>query len=105
MTTLRPVDHHTRQQLNEHLSAIEIAFGADLLTVISPILPGLENVAKNAVELFKTRLSRVAVILDTSGGIVEVVERMVHMLRHHYGEVYIVVPDHAMSAGTVFAMA
>jgi hypothetical protein len=104
MATLRPVDHHTRQQLNEHLASIEKAFSADLLTVISPILPGLENVAKNAVELFKTRLPRVAVILDTSGGIVEVVERMVHMLRHHYDEVYIVVPDHAMSAGTVFAM-
>lgn len=104
MATLRPVDHHTRQQLNEHLAAIEKAFGADLLTVISPMLPGLENVVKNAVELFKTRSSRVALILDTSGGIVEVVERMVHMLRHHYNEVYVVVPDHAMSAGTVFAM-
>jgi hypothetical protein len=104
MTTLRPVDHHTRQQLNEHVAIIEKAFTADVLTIISAILPGLENVVKNAVEQFKPRQSRIAVVLDTSGGIVEVVERMVHVLRHQYDEVYIVVPDHAMSAGTVFAM-
>ena len=32
------------------------------------------------------------------------VERMVNTIRHHYAEVYFVVPDRAMSAGTIFAM-
>jgi hypothetical protein len=100
MTPLRPVDHHTRQQLNEHLASIERALDADLLTIITPILSGL----KNAVEMFKERRARISVILETPGGIVEVVERMVHVIRHHYLEVYFVVPDHAMSAGTVFVM-
>jgi Serine dehydrogenase proteinase len=105
MATLRPVDHHTRQQLNEHLGSIENAFDADVLTIISPILSGLEIVVKSAVEMFKQRRGRILVVLETPGGIVEVIERMVHVIRHHYGEVYFVVPDHAMSAGTVFAMA
>ena len=104
MTPLRPVDHHTRQQLNEHLASIEGALDADVLTIITPILSGLENAVKNAVEMFKDRRGRMSVILETPGGIVEVVERMVHVIRHHYGEVYFVVPDHAMSAGTVFVM-
>ena len=104
-TTLRPVDHHTQQQLNEHLAAIETCLDAEVLTIISPILSGLENVVKQAVEMSKTRKPRVVVILETPGGIVEVIERMVHIIRHHHQEVYFVVPDHAMSAGTVFAMA
>ena len=104
MTTLRPVDHHTRQQLNEHLEAIESALDADVLTIISPILSGLEIAVKSAVEMFKDRRVRILVTLETPGGIVEVIERMVHVIRHHYSEVYFVIPDHAMSAGTVFAM-
>jgi membrane-bound ClpP family serine protease len=73
MASLRPVDHHTRQQLNEHVAAVEKAFAADVLTIIGPVLPGLENLVKNAVELFKPRQSRIAVILDTPGGVVETV--------------------------------
>lgn len=104
MATLRPVDHHTRLQLNEHLTSIEAALDADVLTIITPILSGLEDAVKNAVEMSKDRRARISVIIETPGGIVEVVERMVHVIRHHYGEVYFVIPNHAMSAGTVFAM-
>ena len=86
------------------MASIEGALDADVLTIITPILSGLENAVKNAVEMFKDRRARMSVILETPGGIVEVVERMVHVIRHHYDEVYFVVPDHAMSAGTVFVM-
>jgi len=61
-------------------------------------------VVTKSVEMFKDRRARMAMILETPGGIVEVVERMVHVIRYHYGEVHFVVPDHAMSAGTVFVM-
>jgi hypothetical protein len=43
-------------------------------------------------------------VLDTPGGVVEIVERMVDLIRHHYREVTFVIPDRAMSAGTVLAM-
>jgi len=59
MATLRPVDHHTRLQLNEHLASIETALDADVLTIITPILSGLENAVKNAVEMFKDRRARI----------------------------------------------
>ena len=42
-------------------------------------------------------------MLDTAGGIIEVVERMVNTIRHHYGDVTMIIPNLAMSAGTVFA--
>ena len=102
---LRPIDRHTRAQLNMYLGKIEEILGADGLTIFSPILPNLENIVKRAVEFFKEPKSRIVVILDTPGGIVEVVERIVGVIRHHYDEVDFLVPDRAMSAGTVFVMA
>ena len=105
MAELRPVDHHTRVQLNEYLGKLECVLGADVLTIYSRIFPGLENIIKTAVELFQDRKPRMAIVLDTLGGIVEVVERIVSVIRHHYDEVDFLIPDKAMSAGTVFVMA
>lgn len=105
MATLRPVDHHTRDQLNAYLVKIEEVLEADLLTIYGPIMYGLEDRVKTAVELFQCRRNRIAVILHTLGGVVEVVERIVSIIRHHYDEVDFLIPDRAMSAGTVFVMA
>jgi hypothetical protein len=102
---LRPVDRHTRNQLNTYLGKIEEVLDADVLTIFSPMWSGLENIVKNAVELFQDRKGRITIVLDTTGGYVEVVERMVYVIRKHYAEVYFLVSDRAMSAGTVFVMA
>jgi membrane-bound ClpP family serine protease len=74
------------------------------IPIVSPIVSGLDGVVERAIEQFPARRQRIAVILDTPGGIAEVVERMVTTIRHHYAEVFVVVPDRAMSAGTIFAM-
>lgn len=105
MEILPPVDRHTRSMFNTYLGKIEDVLDADVLTIFSPIMPGLENIVKEAVELFQERRSRIAIVLDTPGGILEVVERMVDVIRHHYDEVDFLIPDLAMSAGTVFVMA
>ena len=105
MEILPPVDRHTKSMLNIYLGKIEEALDADALTIFGPILFGLENVVKDAVELFQNRRARIAVVLDTPGGTVEVVERMVEVIRHHYDEVNFLIPNLAMSAGTVFVMA
>ena len=105
MAELRPVDHHTRAKLNEYLVEIEKVLDADVLTIYGPIMYGLENKVKYAIELFQERKPRIAVVLDTLGGVVEVVERIVSIIRHYYDEVDFLIPDRAMSAGTVFVMA
>ena len=74
-------------------------------TIFSPILPGLEHIVKDAVESLPNRKPKLSVILDTLGGAIEVVERMVNIIRYHYEEVDFFIPDRAMSAGTVFVMA
>ena len=53
----------------------------------------------------KTALpARAIVVLETGGGMIETVERMVRVLRHHFSEVHFVVPNYAYSAGTVLAL-
>ena len=43
---------------------------------------GLEYRVKDAVESFKNKRSKLMVILDTSGGTIEVVEHLVSIIRH-----------------------
>ena len=47
---------------------------------------------------------RLALVLITPGGVAEAVEKMVEIIRHHYSEVFFIVPSAAMSAGTIFCM-
>ena len=101
---VRPLDDHIRGQLTLHLEKIGTTFSADVAAIVSPILPGLELRLRDAIDALPDKKESVAVILDTQGGIVEVVERMVTALRHVYEVVTVVVPDRAMSAGTIFAL-
>lgn len=63
--------------------------------------PELELIGKAALSRSKKFL---VIILDTGGGSVESVEKMVEITRHFYQEVYFIVPDSAMSAGTIWCM-
>ena len=104
MDAMRPVDAHIRDQLTRHLDEIEEKLDADVVAIISPILPGLEQQLRRVMDMLRCKKSSVAVILDTPGGVVEVVERMVTALRSLYGVVTVIVPDRAMSAGTILAL-
>lgn len=44
---------------------------------------------------------RLIFFLNTGGGSAEAAEKMVEIMRHHYSEVFFVVPDFALSAGTI----
>lgn len=100
-----PIDEYIRKQLNGHVEKLEKELGVDVLSIISPILPGLENTVRDVLDRLSARKRGLAIILDTAGGIVEVVERMVNTIRHYYpDEVLFIVPNRAMSAGTVFVM-
>jgi len=93
------------RQLDQLASAIEKKLAADVMAIYGPIYPGAETRVRQAIEAHRgKRKPKLAVVLDTVGGIIEVVERMVTTIRHHYDEVVMIVPDKAMSAGTVLAM-
>ena len=101
---MRPVDDQIKGQLNQQLEKIGGQLDAEVVAIISPIVPGLELRLRAAIEYLPREQNSVAVILDTPGGVVEVVERMVTTLRSNYDDVTVIVPDRAMSAGTIFAL-
>lgn len=74
------------------------------MSIVSDIVPGLDGSVRDAIEMKTTKKDKIAIILQTQGGIVEVVERIVQVIRSFYKEVIVIVPDQAMSAGTVFAL-
>ena len=101
---MRPLDASVRSQLTWHLQHIEETLEADAVAFASPILPGLDRNLLDVIEAIDPKRDSISVILDTPGGIVEVVERMVTTLRTNYRDVTAIVPDQAMSAGTIFAL-
>ncbi len=103
-SVVRPLDDYIRDQLTQGLVSIGGKLNTDVITIIGPIIPGLEHRLRQAIEALLERKKIVSIILDTPGGVVEVVERMVNVLRSVYDEVIVIVPDRAMSAGTILAL-
>ena len=101
---MKPLDEQIKSKLDEHLSAIGNQLNADVIAILSPILPGLDVRLRVAIDAIPKKRSTVALILNTSGGIVEIVERLVTAIRFIYSEVIAIVPDRAMSAGTILAL-
>ncbi|HYA40604.1 MAG TPA: hypothetical protein VEF34_04845 [Syntrophobacteraceae bacterium] len=92
-------------ELDEHLKKLEEKLQATVLAFLGPILYGVDKEIRDAVEgIGRVKKEKLAVVLQTPGGYIEVVERMVNLFRSHFGFVDFIIPDHAMSAGTVLVM-
>lgn len=81
----------------------------DVIAYYGGIFPWSKEVYQPKLELIGQMATRRAnrflvIILNTNGGSVESVEKMVEITRHFYQEVYFVIPDMAMSAGTIWCM-
>lgn len=95
--------------INESAKELENRLAADVIFYHGAIHPAFFRPFRNFVEMVRDTSQRddgaVAIVLRTGGGSAETVERMVDVLRHHYKALYFVVPDLAMSAGTILCMA
>jgi Serine dehydrogenase proteinase len=98
------VNSAAEKALDGNLKALEAKLDADCMALIGPIQVGVENKVRSALEAITDRRKRLAIILHTGGGLVEITERMVNIIRHHYSEVVFIIPNVAMSAGTIFVM-
>lgn len=90
--------------LHAKLTEIEKHVDMDALTIYGPIIETVDHRVRHAIENLSSHRKGLLVIVSTEGGIVEVAERIVTTIRHHYEEVKFVIPDRAMSAGTVLVM-
>lgn len=91
-------------KLGAILGHLEATCAADVLAFFGDLLYGVDGVIRDSLESRRRRQKKLVVLLETNGGFVEVVERIANTLRRHYRVVDFLVPDHAMSGGTVLAM-
>ena len=98
------VTESVKNDLQARIVKLENMLGGDVLTIHSPILFGIDSRVREALDKFTAKKGKLFIILNTPGGIAEVVERIVNTIRHSYQEVAFVIPDRAMSAGTILVM-
>lgn len=105
-------DATIKSLLNDKLGKLETTFDADVVFYYGEIHPSLlrpfrdliEDLKKNPKQQAAAPQRSLVVILNTSGGSAEIAEKMVDVVRFHYQDVSFVIPDFAMSAGTIFCM-
>jgi hypothetical protein len=95
------------RRLTLHLNRIEELMAADCLVYFGPMMFGADDSIRDAVESLASAVGKrrkLVFILETGGGYAEVVRRISDALRHHYRVVDFLVPNNAMSAGTILVM-
>lgn len=93
------LDHYSKQTAK--------VFQADVFSFVGGIRLEYLTEFRSHVEALVSRsenTDNLLFLIHTTGGVAEVVERIVDIIRHHYKEVWFVVPDMAMSAGTILCM-
>lgn len=107
LAEMNPVDKTIKMAAGDHLSKLEKMFCADLLFFYGEIHPNCFSYYRKCIYDLaqdKEKKEKLVIFLNTPGGSVETVDRFVGVNRNMYSEVYFVIPDWAMSAGTVFCM-
>jgi tetratricopeptide (TPR) repeat protein len=82
-------------------------FEADVLFIQSPMMAPLDGQFRIEVETVKAQPNsspKLCLVLETTGGYIETVKRLVDVMRRHYRHISFVVPNYAYSAGTVLAL-
>lgn len=97
-------DDVVQKALADRLLALETYMKSDVFFYCGPIVYGTDKVIRDAVETMKKRRNKLLFILETNGGYIEVVQRIADILRRHFEVIDFLVPDHALSAGTVLVM-
>ncbi|HAH09979.1 MAG TPA: serine dehydrogenasease [Alphaproteobacteria bacterium] len=105
--TLSEFDEAVFSTINASEEKIEQKLQGEVLFYHGEIRPNVVMPLRNFIEKLVEKepcSKRLIVCLRTPGGSAETVEKIVEIIRHHFSEVFFIVPDVAMSAGTIFCM-
>jgi hypothetical protein len=99
-------NEYIEAEIKNRLCQIEKIASCDVVSIIHPMLAPIDDIIRDQIEDIKCKMSSVMVILETNGGSIETTERIADVLHYHYptGEVSFLIPNFAMSAGTVLVM-
>ena len=95
------------QELDNRLERLEERFRGHAVTYNGPLIDGVDALFRAALEKRYSKGPKkrnLVVILTTTGGDIEVVRRIVDVMRRYYPRVDFIIPDHAFSAGTVLVL-
>jgi hypothetical protein len=94
--------------INDRCRTLEDTLKSDVIFYNGAIYPqyfrGFRDFVEEVHRLSDRNEGTISIVLRTGGGSAETTERMVGVLRKHYTQVNFVVPDIAMSAGTILSM-
>ncbi len=98
-------------QLGNHVlagmnQAVGEALCGDCIFISSDMRPPVDDEFRIVIEDIKSNngSDHLIIMLETGGGYIETVERIVSVMRKHYEKVSFIVPGHAYSAGTVLVL-
>lgn len=100
-------DATIKSLLNDKLEQLESHFEADVVFFYGEISASLVRPFRDLIEDLRKedqKKDKLVIVLNTAGGSAETAEKLVDIIRFHYKDVTFVVPDFAMSAGTIFCM-
>jgi Serine dehydrogenase proteinase len=92
-------------------AALAKSFKSDVVFIRAPMRPPVDDAIKDEIEEIQDlrgkrgkKETKLTVLVETAGGFVETVERIVSVFRKHYDVVEYVVPNYAYSAGTILVL-
>lgn len=98
-------------QLSRYAHQLSETLNSEVLFIKSPIYGRLDDMVRIEIEKIvenvkshRKLLPKLTVVLETDGGLIEVVERISNVFRNHFREVDFIVPSYAYSAGTVLVL-
>ncbi|OQA61462.1 MAG: Serine dehydrogenase proteinase [Candidatus Atribacteria bacterium ADurb.Bin276] len=101
---MREFQSAIKDALDARIVEIERQMNSDVITLYGAINTQLEYMFPSIIEKLKGEKTELSIILETPGGSAEIVEHLVNIIRYHYNKVNFIIPNQAMSAGTIFAM-
>ena len=101
------LDNTIKDELTNRLVKIEKHFDGEVGFYYGAIEPGIIKTFRDFIEKIAEHPNKKDLLIffvNTPGGSAESAEKMVEIIRFHFNEVYFVVPDFALSAGTILCM-
>jgi hypothetical protein len=93
--------------LEQTNGALAEHFHSEVIFLKASLEPPIDDHVKDEIEELRQRKnssSKLTVFVETDGGFVETVERIVSVFRKHYDTVEYVIPNFAYSAGTILVL-
>lgn len=101
------VDHLCSSALHSMNKDLEECLKGSCVLINSQLVPPLDDQFRVVIEEIHNgtgKSNHLVILLETRGGYMETVERMVSVMREHFKRVSFVIPNFAYSAGTVLVL-